>query len=228
MSPLVIGIVILGQTPLFVKASSPPKYANRAARLIMEKTFRIYESPRGMRYRVSSTEGVFAVWFQAGKAKQSGSRVEWLLADGTLSILDRQKLRFASGRSGKSKLSTYLSRFNTRIEPTLWQLLYRRNPIRALLDADLKVTKSGKIVFRGVPCWIMIASGLGARISMLISIQDGIVYRVTADVTNSKGKIVSTSDRVFSNVNLGPQPPEAFKLQKPAHFQAGSLPLLKT
>lgn len=202
----------------------PPSYANRATRQLMERTLRLYDSPKSYRFDVNSSEGSRSIWFQSGKLRERSARLEWSYDGKNVCLVDMVGKRFYSGALKKSKFATALESLHYRMDPSLWQLVYRRNPIRAVLDADLRVSKAGSIRENGVLCHILRATGPGARIAILASVQNGFVYRITSDVVNSKGRTLSTSDRAFSHVKLGlPMQPETFQLKKPAGYSAGSL-----
>lgn len=190
----------------------------------MERTFKLYDQAKSIRFDVNSAEGANSVWFSNGMSRQQGKRIAWAFDGMTLSIADLTKRRFYIGPAKKSRIGFALAKLGSRIDPSLWQLIYRRNPVRAVLDSDLKVAKVGRVKENAVDCLIMRASGRGARIALLIGVMDGLVYRITGDVLNLKGKTVSTSDRVFSHVKLNPSiPKEGFNIKEPAGFSAGSL-----
>lgn len=205
----------------------PPKYANAEAKRIMERTFKLYDQAKSFRFDVSSSEGRHGIWFVNGMCREEGPRLTWTFDRATLFIANHTTRKFYSGPAKKSRIGFALERLGSRIDPSLWQLLYNRNPIRAVLDEDLKIAKAGRLKTNNVDCLIMRATGKGARIALLIGVADGLVYRITADVVNLRGKTVSTSDRVFTHVKLSANiPTTAFQIKEPAGYAAGPISTL--
>lgn len=202
----------------------PPKYADSTARTTLERTFDVYDRLRDVAYKVSSEDESWTVWLGEGAARQKGSRFDFSYRQGVFTLLDHRTRHFYTGKAKLSEIDRWLTRLGARWDPTARELMHDGNPIRILFSPEMTVRSAGSLTVDGANCRLLQGTAPKLRLSVLIRQSDGLVLRMSSQVLDERGSVLSATDRRFQYTSVRKRlPTSSFTIAMPAGFQ--SLPL---
>jgi hypothetical protein len=183
----------------------PPTYANEAARKVAEASLRSYARLTNAMFDVTGGGGTVNVLINSPRFRQQGSGLDWTYDGTTLIIRDRNSRTAHRGAARRHELQDHLARHQASVDPTLWQLVQRRNPLQSLLKPGHNVRLVGEVAVNGVRCDILEVSGFTVRTTLFIRKDNRLIASTRTENLDLDGRVLFTSQRNFNYKSVGQQ-----------------------
>jgi hypothetical protein len=181
---------------VLVRSHGAPTFADKKTKAVWERASAALDTALPIRFTVSGSLGKYNILMNSKSVRQDGNGYSLAYAKGYAMV----KSTPATGRvkTGAPGLITLAGKSGLSLDPTVRAWADNHNPLGQLADPSMKVRSLGRVTLNGISCDIIELKSQELKMSIALRHSDALPLRIDSEIRDKKGKLVTSSARVFA------------------------------
>ena len=194
------------QVYTFTVKAAPPKFANAAAKSVVDKMTKAYAGLKFGVVEVASKEGTSHLYMGGRRLKEDRATFVWSYDGTILSVFNKRTKQFYQGKAPRPLIAEYVVEVGCEVDPIIRKIVANRVPFGDLFPTQATVALKGAVDTGNGMASIIQISKVNPSTALFVREDNHLLDSLESVTVDRRGRILSESKVQYRYSSLGEMP----------------------